>query len=112
MLTVAEIGGWPAPRSNGCRMARSSRSATAWTASAVLEALDEDDELVAPEPGDGAVPAGDRLQPAADLDQQGVADLVPERVVHGLEPVDVEQQHADRRGLALKPRERRAGAGR
>ena len=42
------------------------------------------------------------LEPARDLREQQVADAVAERVVHDLEAVDVEVQHADRRAVALR----------
>ena len=65
---------------------------------AVGEVLQQHRELVAAEPRDGVPRAQRGLQPARDLDQQVVADEVPERVVDDLEAVEVEEQH--RRALA------------
>ena len=54
---------------------------------------DDQRELVPAEPGDGVGAAADRPQPPGDLDQQLVADGVPEAVVDRLEPVEVEHEH-------------------
>ena len=53
---------------------------------------EQDGELVAAEPRDRLLVA-EGGEPLADAVQQLVAELVPERVVHLLEVVDVEQEH-------------------
>ena len=56
-------------------------------------------------------PARRGLQAPGDLDQHAVAELVPERVVDGLEVIEVEQQHGARAGPRARPRPARpAGA--
>ena len=60
----------------------------------VAEADDEDAELVAADAGHGVLAADARAQPFRRRDQQLVAGLVAERVVHELEVVDVEHDHA------------------
>ena len=77
------------------------RSATA-NASASDSTSQQDDELVAAEPGDGVRAADDVLQARAERDEEVVAGLVAERVVDRLELVDVEQQHRDERLRALR----------
>ena len=72
----------------------------------VGQALDQHDELVTAEARDRRIGPADGLDPAGDLDEQGVADLVTERVVDELEPVDVEQQHRARPVDALQPGQR------
>ena len=62
------------------------------------EALEQDRELVAAEPGRGVGAAEHRLQPGRDVDEQPVADGVAEAVVDGLERVEVEEQHRGRCG--------------
>ena len=57
--------------------------------------LEQDRELVTAEARHGVGLAHDLAQPVGDLDQQGVAAVVAERVVDLLEPVDVEQQQSD-----------------
>ena len=57
--------------------------------------VDEDRELVAAHPGDQVAPGGHPLvQQAGHRDQERVADVVPEPVVDGLEPVEVEMADA------------------
>ena len=50
------------------------------------------DELVAAEAGHGVLPADGSRQALADRDEQLVAGVVAEAVVHDLEPVEVEEQ--------------------
>ena len=52
-------------------------------------------ELVAAEPGDETVVAGDQAQPLADLGEHAIAEVVAERVVDGLEVVEIEEQHGN-----------------
>jgi hypothetical protein len=71
-----------------------------------LEVLGHDDELVAAEAGDrvaGPDGAGDAL---GDVAQHLVADVVPERVVDKLQPVQVDEEHRQRRPGPPRPRER------
>ena len=105
MLTLAEIGGGRPPSGTG-GAAREQPAGDRLDRLDRVDALDQDDELVAAEPGDGAVGAGDLEQPLGHLDEQGVADLVAEGVVDGLEPVDVQQEHGQAAGRALETGER------
>ena len=59
-------------------------------------ALDQDGELVAADAGDGVADAHARAQPLADRHEQVVAGVVTEAVVHGLEVVEVDEQHRHR----------------
>ena len=68
--------------------------------------LGQHDELVTPQARHGVRGAHDVGQPRADLDEQLVAGLVTERVVDGLEAVDVEQEHRDTEAEALGTPER------
>ena len=61
------------------------------------EVFAQHDELVAAEAGDGVLTTNGRVQAPAHRDQQLVAGLVPEAVVHQLEPVEVDEQHRDHR---------------
>ena len=63
------------------------------------------DELVAAVPGDGIGAAEDASEAGGELREQLVAGFVPVRVVHGLEPVDVEEEHRDRVLVALGARQ-------
>jgi hypothetical protein len=56
-----------------------------------IQILEEDDELVTAEPGQGVPRPQRSLQPAGHLDQQLVAGGVTQAVVHDLEPVEVEE---------------------
>ena len=47
------------------------------------------------------VPLTEDMQRLKDLAEQGVADVVTQRVVDGLEAVEVDEQHGERRALAL-----------
>jgi hypothetical protein len=62
---------------------------------------DHDRELVAAEPGHGVDLAHDAPDPVGHLDQQAVADAVPEAVVDHLEPVQVQHQHGGQPGAAV-----------
>ena len=68
---------------------------------ALAPVLEQDRELVAAQPGRGVGGAQRLLQPLADLVQQLVAGGVAERVVDGLEVVEVHEQHGDRLVVAL-----------
>jgi hypothetical protein len=57
-----------------------------------IGAAENDRELVAAEPGDGASAVDGRAQPVADLDEQGVAGAVTERIVDRLEAVEIEDE--------------------
>ena len=70
------------------------------------EVGDHDGELVAAQARHGVVPAHAVLEPAADLRQQLVADLVAERVVHQLEAVQVHEQHPRAAVAAARLRDR------
>src|SRR2546422_2867984 len=82
----------------------------------VVPFLDHHEDPVAPEPGHEVARAQDRAQPARDVDQQPVADIVAVRVVDLLEAVEV-HEHAGQLGAApagaldrLFERRRKAGA--
>lgn len=64
--------------------------------------LQHDAELIAAEPGDGVLLAERCTQPARDTDQNLVAGLVAEHVVHGLESIEVQEQHRDRSSLPAR----------
>ena len=64
----------------------------------VADARDHDRELVAAEARDGVLGAHAAAQALGDGDEQRVADAVAERVVDGLEVVDVDEQDG---GLAV-----------
>ena len=70
-----------------------------------VDPVEQQRELVAAEAGEQVLAAHHALEAARDLREEQVADAVAERVVHDLEPVDVEVQHADR--AAVAPRARR-----
>ena len=55
--------------------------------------LQNDDELVAAEPRHDVARTQRAAQPAADLHQQHVAGVVPQRIVDHLEPVEIDEQH-------------------
>ena len=58
--------------------------------------LEHDGELVASAPRDGVPRAGDALEPAGDIGQHEIADLVPEAVVDVLEAIEVEEEDRQR----------------
>ena len=60
-------------------------------------------ELVAAEPGDRFAPVQAGHKPAGNGDQLLVANLVAEAVVDDLEPVQVEEQHADASPVRASP---------
>ena len=68
-----------------------------------VEAVEQDRELVAAEARDGVGRAHALAQALGDRDEQLVADRVAERVVDGLEVVDVDEQHGDGR-IGLRER--------
>ncbi len=61
----------------------------------VLEVLAQHDELVTAETGDGVADAHDGADPLRSLPKQHIAGLVAQAVVHHLEVVEVEEQHAE-----------------
>ncbi len=79
-------------------------------------AVAQDRELVAGEPGEHVVRAEHGRHPATELDEQGIARVMTERVVDLLEPVEIEHHHAphaldpplgDLRDVSLEQRSRR-----
>ncbi len=60
-----------------------------------IEVLGEDRELVAAQTSDGVAGSHEPLQPTGDLHEHGVPDRVTERVVDGLEPVEVDEDQGD-----------------
>ena len=66
---------------------------------------DQQAELVAAEPGHGVRAAQDAAQAPADLDQQGVARVVTERVVDVLEAVEIHHGDGQLATLALGDRD-------
>src|SRR5690242_3238700 len=65
------------------------------------EILDERDELVTPEPGDGVAFPQAQPQAPRDLLEQTVAEGVAERIVDELEAVQVEEEERHRLAVAL-----------
>ncbi len=72
----------------------------------LAEVLEHDHEFVAPETGNRIPLAHAAAQPLADLLQQAIAHVVPERVVERLEIVEIDEQQ---RALALAAHARRDG---
>ena len=73
----------------------------------IHEVAEEKGELVAAEARHGIARAGDRAQAAGDLHQQHVARGVAQALVHGLETVEVEEEHREAVvGAPLLERER------
>src|SRR3954451_10143288 len=72
----------------------------------IADALEHDDELVAPEPGDGVLVADDGRETGGDLAQQLVARAVAEAVVDDLEAVEVEQEDGEAAAAARADGER------
>ena len=62
----------------------------------VRDALGDDRELVAAEPGDGVAAAHDAAEALADTDEERVAGVVAVRVVDRLEAVEVEEHDRER----------------
>ena len=63
---------------------------------------DEDHELVASQSGDGVAGPDDLGEAAPSLPEQVVAGTVAQRIVHHLEPVEVQEQHTDHPALASR----------
>jgi len=63
-----------------------------------VDALDQEREFVAAEARSRVRTAQARADPGRDLDKQGVAGGMTERVVDAFEIVDVEEDHGDARG--------------
>ena len=59
-----------------------------------LQIAEQDEELVAALPGDQVGVTRAQAQPVAELREQQIAGVVSERVVHQLEVVEIEVQHA------------------
>ena len=57
-----------------------------------FDVLEQHGELVAAEPGDQVALANAAREALHDRSQQHVAGLVTERLVHGLESIEIEQQ--------------------
>jgi hypothetical protein len=72
----------------------------------LAEVLEHDHEFVAPETGNRIPLRTQLLKPLADLLQQAIAHVVPERVVERLEIVEVDEQQG---ALALAAHARRDG---
>ena len=72
----------------------------------VGRAAGQDRELIPAEPGDRCRSPAARHEPLADLLEQEVAVVVPERVIDLLEPVEIHHQHRPRLVVALGRRER------
>jgi hypothetical protein len=72
-------------------------------------AVDEDRELVATDPGERGGVRHDGQQPLGHADQQRVAQRVADRVVDGLEPVEIGDHDRDRPRVAGCGRERGRG---
>ena len=72
----------------------------------VGDVLADDDELVAAQPGHGVARPQRRVDAARDADQHLVADVVAERVVDVLEPVEVDEQHGDGARAAVRAGQR------
>gem|GEM_PF-4438951 len=72
-----------------------------------IRTAEDDGELVAAEPGDDALAVDRRTQPVADLDEHRIARAVTERIVDGLEAIEIEDEERE----FLLPRDRRGNAG-
>ena len=86
-------------RSEDERLLRASsqiRSATSIAGRRVVDAGEHDRELVAAHPGDEVAGPDAAAQAAATRDEELVAGVVAEAVVHVLEAVEVEEQHRER----------------
>ena len=66
-----------------------------------LQVLEQDGELVAAQTGRGVAGSQAALQAGGHRDEQLVADRVAQAVIDGLEPVEVQQQDRDRRGVSF-----------
>ena len=76
------------------------------TCELVGEALQQQRELVAAQPCRAVRRARRAVEPRRDLAQDGVARRVPERVVHGLEVVEVEEDDGAAGAMAPAPAQR------
>ena len=95
----------------GSRTTASTRSATASGEADERRRVEQDHELVAAEPADGVARAQDAFGcRARDGLQELVAGGVPERVVHALEAVEVEEERRHGRTLATRTRQQLLGA--
>jgi hypothetical protein len=72
----------------------------------VVDAGQQQDELVAAEPRDGVALAHALAEPRGDATQQGVADGVAKAVVDLLEAVEVDEDEPDAVAVAVGLRER------
>ena len=72
----------------------------------LVRAVEEQAELVAAEPCDRVARAQDVLEPPGDRRQERISRIVPEAVVHSLEAVDVDDQHAERPARPRRERDR------
>jgi len=70
----------------------------------------QQDELVAPEPRDGVAVAHHGPQALGDLDEQGIAHAVAERIVDVLEVVQIQEHHGQGRAVLLGHADRMLGA--
>ena len=77
---------------NGRDTARAMAVATATAAAGTFDAGEQNRKLVAAEAGDRVTAPHHPAQPQRDLHQHGVAGAMPERVVHLLESVEVDQE--------------------
>ena len=62
-----------------------------------FDVVDQADELVSPDPGDGVCLAHTAFQPATDRDQELISHLVTQAIVDVFEAVDVEEKHPEPR---------------
>ena len=81
----------------GSAKERAARSASSSCLALVAEVFAQHHELVAAEPRNRVLAANGRAESAAHGDEEFVARLVTEAVVHQLEAVEVDEQHRDRR---------------
>ena len=77
-----------------------SRSAATAASARLLYRSQHNKEFVSAYPGHGVLFTSPFLQAFCDLLQNKVADRVPERVVNGFEPVEIEEQ---KRNFVLLP---------
>jgi hypothetical protein len=72
----------------------------------LVRAVEQEAELVAAEARDRVARAEGLLEPACDGGQKLVARIVSEAVVHPLEAIEVDDEHAERRPRARRVRDR------
>ena len=117
----ADVKNSTPPRSNGSWSASWTRvghrlgdeepgSVPATGPDAALEIGEQQQELVPTLPRDEVGVTGASAQPLRELLEQLVAGVVPERVVHELEVVEVEVEHADAEVVAAGAGDRRSRA--